>query len=397
MPIIFPVATPDRYEDRASARSSKAAPEPVKSGDAANIEPTDATLAAGSQAPQGTVKRNLSARIGVPVFAVLLAAGTAALLVWGPIGAEAPYRGLIAQPLVAALLTIAFAAVMMGPVSVHYRGQTYLFALSEVPLLLALVIAAPVVLVICRVLGEGFALGVMRRQSPMKLAFNLASAAMSCVVAIVVYRAILHPFIHPGSSRVAVLPIGWAAGAVALGAAFLYGHLAVTVVVHLNGHAQRRKYGFEFTTVALVLVSSIALALVVLDAAWWDTWAVPPCHGRRPDHLRLPGLSPTDEQVRSPSAALRLQQISERALSRDYRNGMGSPRAGAVGHAGQPSRADHHGRMALGETHRPVRRRPLDGAKDDCRQLVCDRQGRHQATGKPAGRYEQQPQARFRC
>ena len=164
----------------------------------------------------------------------------------------------------------------MGPVSVHYRGQTYLFALSEVPLLLGLVIAAPVVLVICRVLGEGFALGVIRRQSPMKLAFNLASAAMSCVVAIIVYRAILHPFIHPGSSRAAVLPIGWAAGAVALSAAFLYGHLAVTIVVRLNGHAQRRKYGFEFTTVALVLVSSIALALVVLDAAWWDTWAVLP-------------------------------------------------------------------------------------------------------------------------
>ena len=47
-----------------------------------------------------------------------------------------PYRDLIAQPLVAVLLTITFAAVAIGPVSVHYRGQTYLFVLSEVPLLL---------------------------------------------------------------------------------------------------------------------------------------------------------------------------------------------------------------------------------------------------------------------
>ena len=84
--------------------------------------------------------------------------GTAILLVWGPIAGLGPVRSLIAQPLVAALLTITFAAAMLGPVSVHYRGQTYLFVLSEVPLLLGLVIAAPAVLVICRVLGEAFVL-----------------------------------------------------------------------------------------------------------------------------------------------------------------------------------------------------------------------------------------------
>jgi diguanylate cyclase (GGDEF)-like protein len=275
LPITSLVASLDRIEDRASARSLKAAPEAAGSHDPSDLEASQGQ----SLVPDPHLlvpPPKLGARIGVPVFAIVLAAGTAALLLFGPIGAQVPYKGLIAQPLVAALLTITFAAVTLGPVSVHYRGQTYLFALSEVPLLLGLVIAAPVVLVICRVVGEGFALGGVRRQSPMKLAFNLASAAMSCVVAIMVYRAILHSFIHPGSSRAAVLPIGWAAGAVALSAAFLYGHLAVTVVVHLNGHAQRRKYGFEFTTVALVLVSSIALALVVLDAAWWDTWAVLP-------------------------------------------------------------------------------------------------------------------------
>ena len=218
----------------------------------------------------------VTAKVGVSVFVALLAAGTAVLLIWGPIAGLGPVRSLIAQPLVAALLTVTFAAVWLGPVSVHYRGQTYLFVLSEVPLLLGLVIAAPTVLVICRVIGEAFLLGAIRRQSPMKLAFNLASGAMSCVVATLVYQAILGHFILTDGSRVAVLPIGWAAAALALSATFVYGHLAVTIVVRLNGRADPRKYGFEFTTVALVLISSIALALVVLDAAWWDTWAMLP-------------------------------------------------------------------------------------------------------------------------
>ena len=276
LPIIFFVASEDRNAERASTRSLKAAPGPDDSRDLVEPLIASGTSVGTSQPALPLAPPKLSARVGVPVFAALLAAGTAVLLVWGPVAGLGPVRSLGAQPLVAALLTIMFAAVTLGPVSVHYRGHTYLFVLSEVPLLLGLVIAAPAVLVICRVLGEAFALGAVRRQSPLKVAFNLASDAMSSVIAIIVYRELLGQFIVTGGPRVAVLPIGWAAGALALSAAFVYGHLAVTVVVRLNGHAQQRKYGFEFTTVALVLVSSIALALVVLDAAWWDTWAMLP-------------------------------------------------------------------------------------------------------------------------
>jgi diguanylate cyclase (GGDEF)-like protein len=269
------VASQDRYGDRAAARSSKAALGQADQHEFVKSPEASGASSGTSQAPIAT-SPNLAARVGGPAFTLLLAAGTAVLLIWGPIAGLGPVRSMIAQPLVAGLLTITFAAVWLGPVTVHYRGQTYLFVLSEVPLLLGLVIAAPVVLVICRVLGEAFTLGAVRRQSPVKLAFNLASGAMSCVIAILVYQAILGPFIATDGARVAVLPIGWAAGALALSATFVYGHLALTIVVRLHGRAQQRKYGFEFTTVALVLVSSIALALVVLDAAWWDTWAMLP-------------------------------------------------------------------------------------------------------------------------
>ena len=275
MPITLLVASQDRYGDRAAARSSKAALGQVDPHELA-ASPDASGSSAGTSQAAIPAPPDLAAKVGVPVFTALLAAGASILLVSGPIAGLGPVRSLVAPPLVAALLTITFVAVTLGPVSVHYRGQTYLFALSEVPLLLGLVIAAPAVLVICRVLGEAITFGAIRRQPPMKLVFNLASSAMSCVVAILVYQAILGQFIVTGGSRVAVLPIGWAAGALALSAAFACGHLAVTIVVRLSGRSQQRKYGFEFTTVALMLISSIALALVVLDAAWWDTWAMLP-------------------------------------------------------------------------------------------------------------------------
>ncbi len=283
----------------------------------------------------------------------------------------------VAQPLVAGLLTITFVAVMLGPVSVHYRGQNYDFVLSEVPLLLGLVIAAPAVLVICRVLGEA----IRFRRGPATIAdedssSTLRPAAMSCVVAILVYRALLGQFIVTGGSRVAVLPIGWAAGALALSAAFVYSHFAVTHRrAPLVDASQLRKYGFDFTTVVLVLISSIALALVVLDAAWWDTWAMLPLvtvgalivFAYR-SYLRL------DESFRRASAALRLQQVGERPLPRDHGNCLGDPRAGAVRDAVESGGADHRRRVALSPSYRFERRRTLDGRKDDRRQLVGDRQ-----------------------
>ena len=219
----------------------------------------------------------------VSLFSALLTACAAALLLRGPGAAVEPVVRLGSQPVVALFLIVTFAAVVLAPVSVHYRGQTYLFALSEVPLLVGLVIAAPAALVLSRVIGEAFALGAVRRQRPLKLAFNLSSAAVSTVIPIIVYRELLGSLVDIGGPRQTVLhtvlaPTGWAAGAVALSAAFLYGHVAVALVVRLYGYVQQRKYGFEFTTVALVLVSSIALALVVLDAALLpgDPWGVLP-------------------------------------------------------------------------------------------------------------------------
>src|SRR5208283_387845 len=121
-----------------------------------------------AQSPNSVVKPR-GANLRVWVFSALLAGGAGALLGWGPVAGLGPVRSLASQPVVAAVLIVAFAAVVLAPVSIPYRGQTYLFTLGEVPLLLGLVIAAPFVLVLSRMIGEAFAYGAVRRQPPVKL------------------------------------------------------------------------------------------------------------------------------------------------------------------------------------------------------------------------------------
>ncbi|MFZ0171836.1 MAG: EAL domain-containing protein, partial [Acidimicrobiales bacterium] len=210
----------------------------------------------------------------------MLALISVALLLWGPITHPAwasPLHALLPHPwIVAALLVVLSAAAVSAPVSFHHRGHTYLFSLSEVPLLLGLVFAAPWVLVVSRVAGGAIGLGVVRRQSPLKLAFNLANGAFTAAIAEVAYRAILR-----GGSPVG--PSGWAAGAIALTLAALASQTAVALVVRMHGQRRQRAARFEFLTWGLLLLASIGLAFVVLDAAWGvrpsaktGSWAVLP-------------------------------------------------------------------------------------------------------------------------
>ncbi|MHB1988848.1 MAG: putative bifunctional diguanylate cyclase/phosphodiesterase [Acidimicrobiales bacterium] len=180
-----------------------------------------------------------------------------------------PVRHFANPPVVFAVLVIFFAAAVLAPISFHYRGDSFLFVLSEVPLLLGLVFASPAVLVLARLAGQAVALGIARRQSPLKLLFNLTAGACGAAAAAVVYHAVL-------AHRLAVSPVGSAAGAAALAAAAVTAHLSVHLVVRLNGNRVPRRRGFEYTTESLVLIASVGLAFVVLDAAWWDRWAVVP-------------------------------------------------------------------------------------------------------------------------
>jgi diguanylate cyclase (GGDEF)-like protein len=213
-----------------------------------------------------------SAAARVILLSVLMTVASVVLLIRGPlhnIARIAVPGSVMPQIGVAAVLMVLSAAAVLAPVSFHHRGHTYLFSLGEVPLLLGLVFAGPGYLVLSRVLGEAIGLGVVRRQSPLKLAFNLATGALTAVLADVVYREVLQ-------GGVPTQPSGWGAGTAALTTAALAAQIAVAVVVRIHGQGRQRSTRFEFLTFALVLLASVGLAFVVLDAAYQNRWTVLP-------------------------------------------------------------------------------------------------------------------------
>jgi diguanylate cyclase (GGDEF)-like protein len=83
----------------------------------------------------------------------------------------------------------AFAAGEWWRVFIHFRSQTQSFSLSELPLVIGVFMLTPDHLVLARVVGTAIALGVLRRQDPIKLLFNLASFALETeTVAVLVHR-----------------------------------------------------------------------------------------------------------------------------------------------------------------------------------------------------------------
>jgi hypothetical protein len=104
--------------------------------------------------------------------------------------AIAPLRQSGDPMLVPVLIFIAaFAAGEWWRVFIHFRSQTQSFSLSELPLVIGVFMLTPDHLVLARVVGTAIALGVLRRQDPIKLLFNLASFALETeTVAVLVHR-----------------------------------------------------------------------------------------------------------------------------------------------------------------------------------------------------------------
>lgn len=91
--------------------------------------------------------------------------------------------------LIAAMFAIAEVAV----VHVEVGSQTHTYSLVEVPLVLGLLYLDPRFLVLAWLLGFAVTLGVVRRQSPIKLAYNLTTFALGAVIASLLYHSVADP------------------------------------------------------------------------------------------------------------------------------------------------------------------------------------------------------------
>ena len=212
--------------------------------------------------------------LAVNVFSTALTVASVALLLSEALHHSAPIKPLLPQPAMFVILFVIWAAVSWWPVQLHYRGNTYLFVLEEVPMLLGLVFLSPLLLVLCGVCAELFVGLGPRRQPLFKVFFNVASGALSIALAAVVYRAVLGVG-SPGFDSPVSLQ-GWVAAGAGLCTSMIATALMVRVVMRLAGQTTERRTAVQFTTEGMFMLANMCLSIVVLDLAWFSLWATIP-------------------------------------------------------------------------------------------------------------------------
>ena len=87
---------------------------------------------------------------------------------------------------VAAMFAIAEIAV----VSLEVGSQSHTYSLVEVPLVLGLLTLQPKLVVAAWLLGGAITLGVVRRQSPIKFAYNVAGFGLQAVISVLIFHVV---------------------------------------------------------------------------------------------------------------------------------------------------------------------------------------------------------------
>ncbi|HEY1445802.1 MAG TPA: bifunctional diguanylate cyclase/phosphodiesterase [Acidimicrobiales bacterium] len=226
---------------------------------------------AGAPRDEPTQVERSSRRTNLAVSALssALALATVALLLSEPLHHAEPIKPLMPQPAMFLILCVMYAAASWFPVQLHYRGNTYLFVLEEVPMLLGLVFLSPTLLVLAGVCAEVFVRVGPRRQSVVKAYFNVASGAMGIALAALVYREVL------GSAK-PVSIWGWLAAGAGLCTSMITTTLMARIVMRILGQTNERRTVVQFTTEAMFMAANMCLSFVVLDLAWFSLWAIVP-------------------------------------------------------------------------------------------------------------------------
>jgi diguanylate cyclase (GGDEF)-like protein len=162
-------------------------------------------------------------------------------------------------PILFALLVLGFAVGEWWRVFIHFRQEAQSFSLSEIPLVIGVFALAgdPGALVLARVLGAAIGLGLIRRQDPMKLVFNLASFALETETFTILVNHI--------SGTNAKNPVVWLWVLLFMSATSLLGFGFTTFAISLAEGRPARRLWFE--PIVILLIGGFAncsLGLVVV-------------------------------------------------------------------------------------------------------------------------------------
>lgn len=190
-------------------------------------------------------------------------AGSFFLLIRDLPALRAPFR----IPLLA--LTVLFALVEVFPVYLQIRREAYTYTLSEIVLVLGLFFAAPGDVVLAQLVGAALALTFHRRQTLLKLVFNLAHFSLGVALANLFFHAAIGDM-DPLSLGVGAITIMAAVGSNTL--AHLFVGLAISLSEGTFSLREMLRGVLIGTGVSLTNVTVSLAAVAVLwtrpSAAW---------------------------------------------------------------------------------------------------------------------------------
>jgi signal transduction histidine kinase len=201
--------------------------------------------------------RRLSGPTKIALFTAALAAVAGALFAFVVADLPGP-TGELRTPLWALAAMFALAEILV--VHVEFRGNAYSFSLSELPFVIGLFTAAPIDLVTAHLLGSAIALIAHRRQSTLKLAFNLSHFVLESCLALIVFSAF--------GARSPLEPAAWVATLLATFTFAVIADLAVETAVSLaeggldrRGMLQRMAFGkvLSATNASVGLIGALIL------------------------------------------------------------------------------------------------------------------------------------------
>ena len=192
------------------------------------------------------------------VLTVALLAASAALFV-GVLPEGASFSGQVRAPwwVVAATFLLAEVAV------VHYafRRESHTLSLNELPLTFGLFFASPHDLVAGVVVGSAAALVLHRRQTGLKLLFNLGHFGLGACLAVLVFRAV-------AGAEASFTPVDWLAVLLAALAASVLSTAAISAAISLSeGRWDLEKLPAEVALALLTTTASASLGLLGVAAA----------------------------------------------------------------------------------------------------------------------------------
>jgi hypothetical protein len=165
-------------------------------------------------------------------------------------------------------IAVLFLLAEAYPVHLHFRTETHSLSLSEIALVLGLFLTSPGGLITGQLCGGAVALIVIRRQRPLKAAFNLAQFAFGTCLALVIFHAVSGLGDPYGTA-------GWAgalAGAAAFGAA---GVVLVGATISLvEGRLTLHELPYVTATALVGSIAGAGLAIAAVEVLRQDTRAV---------------------------------------------------------------------------------------------------------------------------